>query len=430
MLLELKIKNFKSIKDEVVLSTQVREKGNLNIINTKNNLFPKVLKSMLLTGPNASGKSNVLEAVYLIVYFIENNLKLSPGDEIKLYNPFRLDDLTLNNPSEFEISLLIEDLVYTYGFSINRKQIVNEYLYFYKNKTKVMVFERNYQTFKFNNTSLKELKKEQEQLKERTSENKLYLSVSANWNFKISEKVIKFIGQKIYFLNNFKDSNIPILKRIKESVEYKNKLLSSLKAVDFGIKDLNVLEEDIPEKFIEKILNDIEIPKNKTREEIIESLKNSKAFKLEVLHTYLSKNKQMSVYFPQQEESLGTNRFFEIMGEIINVIDNNGVLIIDELEVNLHPFLTNYINLYINGSKNKGAQVIYTTHCYSLLDVNESKLSHDQIWFTQRKEDQSTDLFSLSQYSERKDKNLNIMKRYFEGRYGAKPFVDFGDVEK
>jgi|GEM_PF-957458 len=433
MLLEFKVKNFRSIKDEVVLSTAIRDKANNeNIIETENGLFPKVLKSILITGPNASGKSNVLDAIYFMNYVIFTNLKLNPGDEIRPYLPFKLDDVTIKEPSEFEMSLLIDNLIYTYGFSLDNKQIYSEYLYFYNKNKKIMVFERNKQEFKFNDTTLKNLKKEQEQLKERALENKLYLSVSASWNFEYSKKVIEFIKNKLNFVNRHRPVSLPIIKRrIQESENYKNKLLESLKAVDFDIMDFKVIEEDIPSSVLTKIIKDIELTEGKEKsDEMLSKLKVSKAYRLELLHTYKSKNKKVDVHFSQDDESLGTNRFFEIIGEIISTIENNGILIIDELEVNLHPYLTNYLNTYINGEKNKGAQVIYTTHCYNLLDTNESKLRHDQIWFTQKKGDQSTELFSLADYSERKDSNLNIMKRYFEGRYEAKPFVDYEVAKK
>jgi len=430
MLLEFRVKNFKSIKEEVVLSTTrlTDKSSDQNIIPTENKISPKVLKSILITGPNASGKSNVLEAIYFMHYFINNNLNLKPGEKINQVAPFKLDDLTKDEPSEFEVSLLIENIVYTYGFSLTKSEIYTEYLYYYKSNKKITIFQRTKQDFIFEEN---ELKNEQEQLKTRVSENKLYLSVSASWNFEISNNIIKYLRDKFNFINENTDGDINILKEIQKSKEFKDKLLDTLRAVDFGIKGLKVFEENMPKDDLEKFLKMAEIQEGKEKsDKMINELKDVKLYRLELLHNYKSENKLIDVYFEDNEESLGTNAFVERMGNILYTIEKQGILIIDEIETRLHPYLTNFINLYINCSTNKGAQVIFTTHCYNLLDLQESKLRHEQIWFTQRKDDQSTELFSLADFAERKDPNLNIMKRYFEGRYGAKPFVDFEVINK
>ena len=431
MLLEFRVKNFKSIKDEVVLSTTLlRDKSKENLIKTGNKIYPNLLKSLMITGPNASGKSNVLEALYFMCYFITSNLNYKPGELIKPVVPFKLDDSTKNKPSEFEISLLIDKIIYTYGFSLDNKEIFEEYLYSEKSGKRTPIFKREKnKTFK----PLKdEFEKEQFELFNRTDSNKLYLSVSANWKFKITNKIYKFITDKLSFINKFNSSNVNLYKKIQTDKNFKSLLVNSLKDVDFAIKDLKVSTKKLAElEDRKKLFEFIEFREGKEEaEKLKNNFENEIAYKLDLKHEYLSNSKSKESYFNITEESQGTNRFIKIFGEILNTIDNKGIIIIDELEVNLHPYLVNYMISYINSSNNKNAQIIFSSHCYNLLDIKESKLRHDQIWFTQRKDDQSTDLFSLADFSERKDPNLNIAKRYFEGRYGALPFIDKRDVDE
>jgi len=431
MLLEFRVKNFKSIKDEVVLSTTLlRDKSKENLIKTGNKIYPNLLKSLMITGPNASGKSNVLEALYFMCYFITSNLNYKPGELIKPVVPFKLDDSTKNKPSEFEISLLIDKIIYTYGFSLDNKEIFEEYLYSEKSGKRTPIFKREKnKTFK----PLKdEFEKEQFELFNRTDSNKLYLSVSANWKFKITNKIYKFITDKLSFINKFNSSNVNLYKKIQTDKNFKSLLVNSLKDVDFAIKDLKVSTKKLAElEDRKKLFEFIEFREGKEEaEKLKNNFENEIAYKLDLKHEYILNSKSKDTYFNITEESQGTNRFIKIFGEILNTIDNKGIIIIDELEVNLHPYLVNYMISYINSSNNKNAQIIFSSHCYNLLDIKESKLRHDQIWFTQRKDDQSTDLFSLADFSERKDPNLNIAKRYFEGRYGALPFIDKRDVDE
>lgn len=424
MLLEFRVKNFKSIKEKVVLSTTLlKDRSKENLINTGNKIYPEILKSILITGPNASGKSNVLEAIYFMCSFITNNLNNKPGDKISIV-PFKLDDVTKTKPSEFEITLLIDDVIYIYGFSLTNTVVFEEYLYFEKSNQKNYIFKRkNNREF----TPLKdEYEKEQLELFKRTDDNKLYLSVSADWKFEITNKIYKYIVEKFNFINKWQNSNVDLFKKIQEDKAFRKILVNALKDVDFEIKDIRISSKKLKEiDDRKKIFEFIEFKEGKEKaEQLKNDFENKVAYKLDLKHEYIFEDNLKEEYLNIYEESQGTERFIRIFGEILNAIDNKGIIIIDELEVNLHPNLVKYINEYINSSKNKNAQIIFTTHCYNLLDINESKLRHDQIWFTERKKDQSTDLFSLADFSERKDPNLNILKRYFDGKYGALPFID------
>lgn len=427
MLLELKIKNYRSFKDQITLSMQkLYDNGNKNLLNISG---VKLLKSMLISGPNASGKSNIIKAVEYITNLIKYSSKYSSNRKIE-YEPFKLDEKTKNQPSEFELTILIDGVVYFYSFAVNNKEIVSESLYRKSNRKKILIFTRKGNQPN-NGKHLFEFKiqeKEQKTLSERTGENKLYLSVSADWNFQITRKVYDYIQSNFFILSSKKDifDNINIYKVFYDNKKFKEQVLSKLKQVDFGIKGIEIDTKDRVSQQNQEIIDDFyKIIAQKAGIEEAEKQKEkmlaSKDYKLFLLHEYNQDNKKFTTRFTIDEESLGTAEFLQKLGLIMYVIDKGGVLFIDELEASLHSYLTQFLNAYINSEENQKAQVIYTTHCYDLLDLETSNLRHDQINFTQKRDDQSTELFSLGEFKERKD--VNIMKRYFEGRYGALPFI-------
>ena len=122
------------------------------------------------------------------------------------------------------------------------------------------------------------------------------------------------------------------------------------------------------------------------------------------------------------EESEGTKRMFSLIGHWIDALRNGKILVIDELDTKLHHLLNVFlINLFHDPTQNKNnAQLIFTTHNINLLD--QDIFRRDQIWFTEKDgETGASDLYSLVEYSPRKDKD--IQKGYLAGKYGALPFI-------
>ena len=132
--------------------------------------------------------------------------------------------------------------------------------------------------------------------------------------------------------------------------------------------------------------------------------------------------KNINNYLSLEEESLGTQMIFLLIPFMMDSINNKKVLIIDELDKSLHPFLVHYIveifnNLEINSNS---SQLIFNTHDTNLLDLNI--LRRDQIWFTEKNNDNGvSDLYPLSDFSVRKEENIE--KGYMLGKYGAVPFI-------
>ena len=120
-------------------------------------------------------------------------------------------------------------------------------------------------------------------------------------------------------------------------------------------------------------------------------------------------------------ESMGTQKFFDILGPIIDTIENDKVLFIDEFDNSLHPFLTKFIVDIFEKNNPKDAQLIVTTHDTSLLSYKDD-FDKAQIWFTEKDKFGIGNLFSLAEFNLRNDTEYS--KKYLEGRFGALPFIE------
>ena len=413
MLLHFSVENFLSIKERVTLSMVASKDKSLdnNIINLNN---MNLLKSAVVYGANASGKTNLLMALSYLTHLIINSHKNQSGETIE-FRPFRLDKAFEEGQSTFEVFFEIDGIKYIYNLSIDKNKVNKEYLYYYPHGRKRMIFSRdlgnpNVYTFPA------EDEKRQNVIKENTPENMLYLSRSANMNYEKTAIVVKWFSEKIRTI--FRDSYLLGLEGYTKKICAKNEnikieiIKNFVSKADSSIIDLAIKEKEIGDDFLEGVPKEI-------RDMIIEEEKRS----AETVHLGLDKEgNEIRIAFALEEESKGTRKMFNLAGPFIDVLTNGRLLLIDEFERSLHPILVRYlIEFFNNPEYNKnGAQLIFTTHLPHLLHPNI--LRRDQVWFTEKKKDQSTDLRSLYEYKARKDENIE--KGYLAGRYGAIPNLD------
>lgn len=408
MLLEFSVENFLSFKDRTTFS-MIGSKDK----NKPENLIKlddiNLLKSAVVYGANASGKTNLTLALNLVNDLVINSHRNQIGEEIRGLVPFKLDESYLNKKSSFEIVFVKNDTKYIYGFSIDKNKVYHEYLFYYPEKRLAKIFERNNTT----EYDFKKDKREQNLLCKRTLENCLYLSTSANWNFQRTRTafewfVERFRGNSYYngkhYTANLFNENEALVKPIKEFI---------LRA-DVGILDVNIIIKDVSEGQIPK-----EFPY-----EIRKILLEQGGKTTEISTVHLGKDmegNEKKIKFDLEEESEGTKKMFYLAGPFADVLENGRLLILDEMDTKLHPLLIEYlINLFHDPNKNKkGSQIILTTHDTHLL--RENIFRRDQIWFTSKRQDQSTDVYSLYEYKARN--NEDIEKRYLSGRYGAIPLI-------
>lgn len=400
MLIQFSVENYLSLKEKVVLSMLASNDTEHieHLITSKKK--ESYLKAAVIYGANASGKSNVLNAFWFMVNYVltshEKQLH-KPIDRI----PFKFDKATLEKPSSFEAIFTIDDIRYVYGFSATDKEVVEEYLYYYPNGRQAIIFERkNTNEYRFTVDV-----DEQMTLRDRTSANKLYLSVASNWNYK---KVVPVFGWfascKILTKNSVADAYGVDAEQLRDD-EYRSVIEAMLRVADFGIQSLQIREVENVKRLA------------KTEEEYIN---------IDAIHLVQDEDGNTHPFaLNMTEESDGTNSYFKLVGIVKNVLDKGGLLVADEMDAHLHPLLMKHLVMLFNSEtyNPNGAQLIFTSHNTNLLDLDVFR--RDQIWFTEKDEKcVATDLFSLYDFSVRKD--AKVEKGYLIGRYGAIPFIKEG----
>ena len=397
MLIQFSVENYLSIKDKVVLSLlasrDTEHPEHLIWDGSKN-----YLKSAVIYGANASGKSNVLNAFWFMVNYVltSHNQQVHKGIE---RSPFKFNKETPTRPSSFEVIFTVNGIRYAYGFSVTDKAVIEEYLYYYPNGRQALIFERKDTTdFRFTVDI-----DEQNTLKDRTSANKLYLSVASNWSYaKVIPVLEWFASCQIITKNSVADAYGLEAEQLKDD-DYRRVIASMLRVADFGIQSLQV-RDSAP----------------------ISSPHSERFTNIDAVHTVQDAEGNASSYtLNMTEESDGTNSYFKLIGIVKKALDQGTLLVADEMDAHLHPLLTKHLVSLFNSAEFNphGAQLIFTSHNTNLLDLDV--LRRDQVWFTEKDEHTAaTDLFSLYDFSIRKD--AKVEKGYLIGRYGAIPFIKGG----
>lgn len=423
MLVEFTVKNYRSIKDEQVFSLakgkEIDETGS-HSFEPKAPATDGLLRSAVIYGPNAAGKSNVIRAMMQMESIIRTSASSQEGDEIDVI-PFLFDDESTTEPSEFEMVFISEGTRYQYGFSTTRHHIVSEWLIAYPNGRPQRWFARGYDekkqspVYKFGDSLIGQ----KSVWKNATRRNALFLSTAVQLNNDQLKPVFNWFNNMLR-LTNVRGWGTAFSASLCEKESTKDLILSFLKAADFNIHDIQVDKE----KFDPELLPN-EIP-DSVKEKIIEDLKDKDIFELKTIHK-TSSNKLVSLEF--KEESDGTQKFFSFAGPWIDALQNGYILVIDELHDNLHPKMVKYlVDLFHNDKSNpKNAQLIFTTHETSIL--NQDVFRRDQVWFCEKTNEQATELYPLTDFSPRKGRE-NIEQGYLSGRYGALPFVRDFDLSE
>ncbi len=404
MLINFTCSNFKSFKDEktldLIAANPIKEYWEENIIDTGRY---QVLKSAVLYGANASGKSNLLEALGKMKWVVLNSSKdVQLGEPLHI-DCFRLSTETLHQPSKFEITFLIGQVKYRYGFEADDSAIQAEWLLSSRKIKEYPLFIRegeNIQVFS-------KLFPEGSGLEGRTRNNALFLSVCAQLNGEISGKIINWFHD-LTIISGIEDRVYQQFteKMMLQSPEHKERIIELLKIADLGIKNVDIQHE---------------MGKENSRISTYHNL-------------YDEKNRivgSTDLDFESQE-SEGSKKFFRLMGPVLAALLDGKVLVVDELDARLHPKLTTAIVRLFNSSltNQHKAQFIFATHDTNLLRTKVFR--RDQIWFTEKTPSEDTDLYSLSDYIMPKGQKVrndaSFENDYIQGRYGAIPFI--GDFRK
>jgi len=417
MLVNFQVENFKSFKDWTEFSMEATKLKNLIESNTFDINNISLLKSAVVYGANASGKSSLVDAMNKLKNIVKNSL-----DKTRQYKsqPFLLNSETEEKETFFEIQFIIDEIIYRYGFEIaTDAKILKEWLYQKKLQPRakeVRLFERENQ-----NITLGNLFKEGRLLIDKTREDALFLSVVAQFNGEISEKIFKWFD-KFNILSSIESDKFQFYSFDKlEDNKFKEKIVNFIKSADVGIYD--ILKKKISfDELLQENSNLEKLPNF-----IIEDIKKNGLSSIETVHMQYDKTNSFNKFksFPLGLESDGTQKLLALTAPIIETLQNGEILVIDELDNSLHTELIEAIIKLFNSKETNpnSAQLIFTTHDTNLL--NQELFRRDQIWFTQKEIYGASELYSLVEYGKGKTRDdLVLEKNYLSGKFGAVPYIE------
>lgn len=418
MLLEFSVKNFLSFKDKMTFSMEaaIGNENEENIIMENNE---KILKTTALYGANASGKTNLIKAFTSVIMMVRMSNNRQIGEKLMQMEPFAFDEETKNKPCEFEIVFISNGNKYIYGFVADKDKIYEEYLYQYFSSKATRIFERtNCNNYKFLQSDEGKLKA----IKEKNTDNKLFLATATTWNYDKTKDAYLWFAQNIdtytggSFLNDYAIESFSN----DENEELKKFTLKLLEEADIVIKDFSVeIEERDVDNNLLMLLKNLNMPTPVNQQK-------QRDVKIRMVHEVKDSDDTIKSYdLNLVNESSGTQILFSFAPILKNVFENGKILVIDEIERSLHPSLVEMIiKFFHNPEINKGnAQLIFNTHDTNLLSLELFR--RDQIWFAEKNPEKgATDLYPLDDFPVRKTEN--IQKGYLNGRYGAIPFVAMG----
>ena len=424
MIINFSVENFGSIKDKQTLSFLANKSDHLEdyyIIEPIKGL--RLNKLALIYGANASGKTTVLKALDYLKEICTNpfDRKTEKFD----YEPFLFDEITPNQNTKFELEFIQNKLKYFYEVELNRNYIVKEKLYNF-NPNKAVVFERTTNDEK-ELTSIKfgskiEIKKSFQKIIElHTLWNNTVLGALLKTNIDIEEltNVSEWFNSFTNFFNADSDSKDFFTTQIDLNRINKKIIISFLKKADFNICDLEVNKKE-DSHLRQLLLKSIREAKNDNeKSRYIEMLDSEVVFNRHLYFYHKVNNIDYKLNINQ--ESLGTQRYFEYAGLLSILLEQKVFLPVDELESSLHPDLFNHFLLtyLVNGKKE--SQLIATTHNREILN-NRDIFRDDAIWFTDKNEDSATELYSLADFDSSVVRDTtNVLNAYKSGKLGGIP---------
>ena len=398
MLIEFRVKNFRSLRDEQVLSLVASKDTSLqdtHTLRTGLKAVPSLLRSAVVYGANASGKSNLVKALrHMRGVVLESASVRQPGQPFTV-QPFRLDSRSASEPTEFEVTFLLEGVRYQYGFAMTPQRIVREHLLVYKAFKPQRWFERHFDvsTGKDVYDFGPGLKGAKHLWEGATRPNALFLSMAVQLNSEALRPVFDWFAKGLVILDEQTPLNPQTSIQWLRQAGRRQQLCDFLTAADISIADIEVVTRQAPDE--------------------------TEEHQLRFSHV----TEQGRAVFDLMDESNGTRNLLFLAGPVLDILNQGLTLVIDELDTSLHTLLVReLVRLFHRSEVNTGgAQLIFTTHDTSLLDAPDL-FRRDQVWLVEKDRDQASALVALSEFSPRKNEALE--RGYLLGRYGGVPLLN------
>lgn len=398
MILEFCVTNYLSIKEEIkfsfVATTLKESTSEANDTIPVSDTGISLLRSTVIYGANASGKSNVLKAFAFYKRFITDSFKNSQAGEAIDVENFRLNATSIGEPTTMEATFTDGNFIFRYGFEVSRRAVCAEWLYQRANRKRakeVEVFYRENDTSTVHRESalLQEIVG-----KKMVRANALLLSTAAQFNEPKAVSILKWLGDTLVLFCSEDEQLWKQAIRHLDKEDVRRRITAFAKYADLGIESITKIDNRIVTSH----------------------------------RQYDDDGRETSdvAFSMGGNESEGTIKYFSLSYPIIDALDHGKRLVIDELDSKLHPLLVRKIITLFNSKETnpKGAQLLFTTHDTFLLSAGLFR--RDQIWFTHKDNFGATEAYSLAEYKVRSGSPFE--KEYLQGKYGATPII--GEMER
>lgn len=427
MIQEIKIKNFLSFKDEVIFSFEASndkfaEESQVVTINENTRL----LRFAIIYGYNASGKSNLISVLDFLSYFW--SAKPKDMDSKTGVIPFKLDGISSDKPSSFEVVFFVQDTKYCYQLELDQHQVYLEKLSYYKTTQPIMLFERTLKDgqsdIQFNPKAEKISSAAKDMISVNCLKNTSFFVArnQVNVNLPIIDAAKDWMRKQLMpVISPTTGLTSYAQKKASENRSLINYIVKFLHEADFNVTDVsaNVISKQLTDDAVKYLTEESDIADEETAREVerIKKERTIKQIQTVFEHTVENDNGTETYQMDKKEESTGTMRTFGIEAALYEALKSEAVLPIDELETSLHPMLLEKI-LFEYLKTPSRSQLIVTTHNDGLLDLLDDLIRKDSVWFTEKKKSGITDLYKLTDF-----RGINrlssIREAYRNKRFGA-----------
>ena len=422
VLVAFRAENVRSFRDRVefsLMATGLAEERFVRPVEWREGGSPiGVLAAAGVFGAKGSGKSNLLKVMDDMRWLVLHSFRQGDLEGRVRRRPFVLDRSTRVQPSRFEIDLVLEGVRHEYGFLIDDERIIEEWAYRYPKGRAALIFHREGDHVDPGMIERQKTRAVQELIRS----NALFLSTAASANHAALLPLYQWFSRNLILAQaESRPWRQALTTKMIGEDAHRQRVLALLQAADLGVTSAQKREPDpvMQERFrravriLEGIEDEPESEEGPTFEEL----------GVELIHRGTGGEE---VPLQAEDESLGTSVWFGLIGPVVQALDSGSVFLADELDASLHPALaTELVRLFQDPETNpKRAQLVFNSHDPTLLgdSVGDRLLGRDQIWFTEKYRDGSTNLYPLVDLEPRKQEAIG--KRYLEGRYGATPILD------
>ncbi len=407
MLVEFRLQNYRSFCEEQVFSLAASKDTqylDTHSIDTGIKSIPRVLRTAAIYGANASGKSNLVQALQDMQGFVIQSASRPPEAPIGLPS-FKFAP----GPTSFETTFILGGARYQYSFTTDHQRVLEETLLVFKTAKPQRWFQRRYdsesdaETYEFGPG----LKGQRSLWQQATRPNALFLSTAVQLNSQQLQAIYQWFDQQLIILNHRTPPGGGFTQKKLEDPAWRERILRFVSTADVGISNIELVtrEKHEPIYLLDPQQPAVSMQKTKVREPIFEHFSAS----------------GQSEHFTLDEESEGTRLLLTIAGPILDILDRGCTLIVDELDSPLHTLLAQHLVQHFHRQEAGLAQMVFTTHNTALLSA-VGLFRRDQIWFAEKDAEHASSLVALSEFSPRKSEAIE--RGYLAGRYGGVPFID------